>query len=44
MAKTTQRGRDAITGRIISVAVAKRRPATAIVETVKLDKDGRPLN
>lgn len=44
MAKTTQRGRDAINGRIISVAEAKRRPRTAIIETVKLDKDGRPTN
>lgn len=44
MAKTTKRGRDAITGRIIPVAVAMRRPKTAIVETVKLDEDGRPLN
>lgn len=41
---TTKRGRDAITGRIIPVAVAVRRPATAIVETVKLDKNGRPTN
>lgn len=44
MAKTRERGRDAITGRIIPVAVARRRTRTAIVETVKLDKDGRPLN
>lgn len=44
MAKTTQRGRDATTGRIITVAEARRRPKTAIVETVKLDKNGRPTN
>lgn len=43
MPKTRERGRDAITGRIIPFHVARRRPATAIVETVKLDKNGRPL-
>jgi len=32
--KGTQIGRDAITGRFIPVAVARRRPATAVVETI----------
>jgi len=39
-----KRGRDAITGRIITVKEALSRPKTAIVETVKLDKNGRPTN
>lgn len=38
------RGRDAITGRIITVKAAERRPKTAIVETFKTDKNGRPIN
>ena len=33
---TRQIGRDAKTGRIIPVAVAKARKATAVVETVKV--------
>lgn len=39
-----QRGRDSITGRIISVEEARRRPNTTTVETFKTDKHGRPLN
>lgn len=38
MSKTYKRGRDASTGRFIPVAVAERRKATAIVETVKKKK------
>lgn len=37
---THERGRDAITGRIIPVQVAERRPRTAIVETYKTGKKG----
>ena len=33
--KGTQIGRDAITGRFIPVAVARRRPSTAVIETIK---------
>lgn len=33
--KTTLRGRDAKTGRFISVKAAQRRRATAVVETIK---------
>lgn len=39
-----KRGRDAGTGQFIPVKVAERRPRTAIVETFKRDKDGRPTN
>lgn len=39
-----QRGRDAITGRIVSVEEARRRPKTTTVETFKKDKNGRPVN
>ena len=39
-----KRGRDAGTGRFIPVEVAKNRPKTAIVETFKTDKNGKPLN
>jgi hypothetical protein len=35
MAKSTKIGRDAGNGRFIPVAVAIKRPATAVVETVK---------
>ena len=38
------RGRDAGNGQFIPVEVAKRRPRTAIVETFKTDKDGKPIN
>jgi hypothetical protein len=41
---TQKRGRDAGSGQFIPVKVAERRPKTAIVETVKTDKNGRPLN
>ena len=39
-----KRGRDAGNGPFIPVEVAERRPKTAIVETFKTDKDGRPVN
>lgn len=39
-----KRGRDAGSGRFIPVKVAERREKTAIVETFKTDKDGRPIN
>ncbi|MFA4846504.1 MAG: hypothetical protein WC654_08200 [Patescibacteria group bacterium] len=36
---TTQKiGRDAKTGRFVSVEVAKKRPATTVVETIKKGK------
>ena len=38
MAKTYKRGRDAKNGQFITVETAKRRKATAIVETVKKKK------
>ena len=41
---TNKRGREADTGRFIPVEVAERRKKTAIVETFKTDKNGRPLN
>lgn len=37
----SKRGRDAKTGRFITVAVAERRKATAIVETVKKSSKGK---
>ena len=36
----SKRGRDAKTGQFIPVDVAKRRKATAVVETVKPSKGG----
>lgn len=39
-----KRGRDAGNGQFIPVKVAINRPKTAIVETFKTDKDGRPVN
>lgn len=39
-----KRGRDADSGQFIPVEVAERRRKTAIVETFKTDKNGRPLN
>lgn len=39
-----RRGRDADSGRFIPVEVAERRKKTAIVETFKTDKNGRPIN
>lgn len=39
-----ERGRDAGNGQFIPVEVARRRPKTAIVETFKTDKNGRPAN
>jgi len=41
---THKRGRDAGNGQFIPVKVAERRPKTAIVETFKTDKNGKPLN
>lgn len=38
MAKGTKIGRDAGSGRFIPVPVAIRRPATAVVETIKKGK------
>jgi hypothetical protein len=38
MAKSNKRGRDARTGRFITVEAAQRRKATAVVETVKPKK------
>ena len=37
---THERGRDAKTGRIIPVEVARRRPATTVVEVYKTGKKG----
>lgn len=42
--KTGERGRDSGTGRIITVKEAERRKKTAVVETFKKDKNGRPIN
>jgi hypothetical protein len=39
-----KRGRDAGSGQFIPVEVAERRPKTAIVETFKTDKNGRPID
>lgn len=36
-----QIGRDAKTGQFIPVAVAKRRPATTVVETIKPKSKGK---
>jgi hypothetical protein len=44
MKKTEQRGRDAGSGQFITVKEAERRSKTAIVETFKRDKNGRPVN
>ncbi len=44
MATQNKRGRDADNGQFIPVKVAERRTRTAIVETFKTDKDGRPTN
>jgi hypothetical protein len=41
---SNKRGRDAGSGQFIPVKVAENRPKTAIVETFKTDKNGRPLN
>lgn len=42
MAKTRKIGRDAKTGEFIPVAVARRRKATAIVETIKVKRRRKP--
>lgn len=39
-----KRGRDAGNGQFIPVKVAERRKVTAIVETFKVDKHGKPIN
>jgi hypothetical protein len=44
MSKKNERGRDAGNGQFIPVKVAKDSPKTAIVETFKTDKNGKPLN
>ena len=44
MSKTGKRCRDADTGQFVPVKEAERRKKTAIVETFKKDKDGRPVN
>lgn len=36
MAKKSQRGRDAKTGKFIPIKEAKRRPSTTVIETVKV--------
>lgn len=36
MSKTSKRGRDAKTGRFISIKEANKRPSTTIIETVKV--------
>ena len=36
MTKTSKRARDAKTGRFIPLSVAQRRPATTVVETIKV--------
>lgn len=41
---SNKRGRDAGNGQFIPVKVAERRSKTAIVETFKTDKNGRPIN
>jgi hypothetical protein len=37
---TRKIGRDATSGRFISVTVARERPATAIVETIHVSRNG----
>lgn len=44
MSKTGKRGRDAGSGQFITVKKAQQRAKTAIVETFKKDKNGRPTN
>jgi hypothetical protein len=36
MAKTSKRGRDAGTGRFVSIKEANRRPKTTVIETIKV--------
>lgn len=36
MAKTSSRGRDAITGKFIPIKEAKRRPSTTVIEKIKV--------
>ena len=36
MAKTSQRGRDAETGRFITIEEAEKHPKTTVVETIKV--------
>lgn len=44
MSKTGKRGRDAGNGQFISVKKAQQRKKTAIVESFKKDKNGKPVN
>ncbi len=44
MSKTGKRGRDAGSGQFIPVKKAQQRKKSAIVETFKKDKNGRPTN
>jgi hypothetical protein len=44
MSNTGKRGRDAGSGQFITVKEAERRRKTAVVETFKKDKNGRPKN
>lgn len=36
MARKSKRGRDAKTGQFVPISVAKRRPATTVIETIKV--------
>lgn len=38
MARTSKRGRDAKTGKFIPIKVAKRRPSTTVIETIKVGR------
>jgi len=38
MAKIRKIGRDAITGKFIPVEIAKKRPKTTVIETIKITK------
>lgn len=44
MSNKGKRGRDAGTGQFIPVTEAERRKKSAIVETFKKDKNGKPVN
>lgn len=41
MAKARKVGRSAITGRFVSLKVARSRPRTTVVETIKPKKKGK---
>ncbi|MFP5470402.1 MAG: hypothetical protein ACLGGV_02310 [Bacteroidia bacterium] len=36
MSKTSKRGRDAKTGKFVSVKTANKKPSTTVVETIKV--------